>query len=64
MDHETDSKCTHVGIPQDKVDLVGRFGVGDTIKVRSRLGYNWCESCLLLKAEYMEIVMSVKVIVK
>ena len=41
-----------------------RFGVGETVKVKSYLGYGHEDRTVHLTADFIEVISSVKVVVK
>lgn len=59
-----DVKSTvHISVPLDMNDLMRRFKSGDLTKVISFLGYSYDNCCLSLRADGINIISRVKVVV-
>lgn len=54
----------HVSIPADMVDLIKKFEVRETVKIKCNMGYSHDHHSLLLSAKTIEMVLSVKIVVK
>lgn len=55
--------CLHVCIPEEMLELVKRFEIGEIVKVEVSLGYSRENCSVTLTAAAIELVSKVKVLV-